>query len=89
MSGGSATRRALEVDFLMPTKGGGLRLIEAKAGSSARPEAGGSMLRLRDAIAKVHRRGKVEMVVAYASLQRETTVAEGLRAVGWRDMFAT
>jgi predicted AAA+ superfamily ATPase len=81
-------QKGLEVDFLVPTKGGGLRLIEAKAGSSVRPEAAASMLKLRDAIARAHRRGRVEMILAYESLKAATTAAEGVRAVGWRDLFA-
>lgn len=82
-------QKGLEVDFLVPTKGGGLRLIEAKAGSSVRPEAAASMIKLRNAIEKAHRRGKVEMILAYESLKAATTAAEGVRAVGWRDLFST
>lgn len=80
-------QQGLEVDFVVPTKGGGLRLLEAKAGSSARPEAASSMLRLRDAIARSQRRGKVEMAVVYESAKPVSrSVAEGVRAVSWRDL---
>ncbi len=80
-------QQGLEVDFVVPTTGGGLRLLEAKAGSSARPEAASSMLRLRDAIARSQRRGKVEMAVVYESAKPVSrSVAEGVRAVSWRDL---
>lgn len=72
---------------VVPTKGGGLRLLEAKAGSSVRPDAAASMLRLRDAIAKSDRRGSVEMAVVYESVKPGTqSVSDGVRAVGWREL---
>jgi type IV secretory pathway TrbL component len=78
------------VDFVVPTKGGGLQLIEAKAGGTARPEAAAAMLRLRDAIAKSGRRGKVAMTIAYEPAKPGAlVVADGVRAVGWRDLFAS
>jgi len=80
-------QQGLEVDFVVPTKGGGLRLLEAKAGSSVRPDAAASMLRLRDAIAKSDRRGSVEMAVVYESVKPGTqSVSDGVRAVGWREV---
>ena len=80
-------QQGLEVDFVVPTKGGGLRLLEAKAGSSVRPDAAASMLRLRDAIAKSDRRGSVEMAVVYESVKTGTqSVSDGVRVVGWREV---
>lgn len=80
-------QQGLEVDFVVPTKGGGLRLLEAKAGSSVRPEAAVPMQRLAAAIARSDRRGKVEMAVVYESEKPVSRcVAEGVRAVSWREL---
>lgn len=86
-------QQGLEVDFVVPTKGGGLRLIEAKAGSTVRPEACVPMQRLANAIEKAGRRGTVEMLLAHepakAAKPGAIGVAEGVSAVSWRDLAAT
>lgn len=83
-------QQGLEVDFVVPTRGGGLRLLEAKAGSSVRPEAAVPMQRLATAIAKSGRRGSVEMALVHESAKGmkglALPVAEGVRAVGWREL---
>ncbi len=83
-------QQGLEVDFVVPMRGGGLCLLEAKAGGSARPEAVAPMQKLARAIAKSGRRGAVAMVLVHepakAARRGLIGVAEGVTAVGWREL---
>jgi predicted AAA+ superfamily ATPase len=82
-------QQGLEVDFIVPIRGGGMRLIEAKAGSTVTPELARSMQRL--ATARGVQRGKVEMLVVHrppAAGSTSRALAPGVQAVGWRDFVA-
>jgi uncharacterized protein len=82
-------QQGLEVDFVVPIRGGGMRLIEAKAGSTVTPDLARAMQRLATAWGK--RRGKVEMLLVHrpsSAGSPSRALAPGVQAVGWRDFVS-
>jgi hypothetical protein len=83
--------QGLEVDFVMPGRGGGLRLIECKAGRTVSPAMAGPLLRLRDAVKKKRPKGAaVGMFLVHEApkvTNRIEALAPGIRALAWRDFI--
>jgi len=80
-------RQGLEVDFLVPKKGGKLLLVEAKATRTVRPEAAEALNRLKNSITGY----SVEAVLAHLPSERGpsfTALRPGIRAVSYRDVPA-
>ena len=84
-------QQGLEVDFVVPDKGGRLRLIEAKASRTVTPEMARSMERLA-AAAKVQGKSRVaEIVVVHRPPKAGTpsrALAPGVQALPWRAFTA-
>lgn len=81
--------QGLEVDFIVPIRGGGMRLIEVKASSTVTPDLARPMLNLARAWGR--RRGKVEMRLVHRpprAREASRAVAPGVEAVGWREFSA-
>ena len=82
----------LEVDFVIPGPGGRIRLVEAKASRTVRPDMTAAMRRLAESWA-VHApsRGDAEMFLVH---ERSPTgpathaVAPGVKAMPWTEYFA-
>lgn len=80
--------QGLEVDFVVPGRGGSVRLIECKAGRTVVPAMAVPLQRLSATMAKKGR-GRVDAVLVYEGRGRavETqAVAQGVRAVDWREI---
>lgn len=78
-------RQGLEVDFLVPKKGGRLSLIEVKATRTVRPEAAEALARLGKAI----RGYSVEKVLVHLPARTGPSVSfvrPGVRAMTYRDI---
>ncbi|OGA08058.1 MAG: hypothetical protein A3D95_13140 [Betaproteobacteria bacterium RIFCSPHIGHO2_12_FULL_69_13] len=79
-------RAGLEVDFVVPGEGGGVRLVEAKASRTVTPDMAAPMRRLATAFGK--RRRAVEMQVVYRPprfLEPSRAVAPGVQALTWQE----
>jgi hypothetical protein len=81
--------QGLEVDFLVPGRGGSVTLLECKAGRTVTPSMAAPMQRLAEAM---RRKGPVGtpvdmFLVHQAPRSRFDTeaVAPGVRAIGWRE----
>jgi len=86
-------QQGLEVDFVVPTRGGRLRLVEVKASSTVFPDMARPMRRLAEAlIERAPRRGRPEMYIVHErAVGGGTTsraIAPGVSAVSWCE-FAT
>lgn len=82
-------QQGLEVDFVVPIRGGGMRLIEAKAASTVTPDLARPMQSLARAWGK--RRGRVEMLIVYrppSGGAPSSALTPGVRALGWREFTA-
>ena len=85
-------QQGLEVDFMVPGKGGAMRLVEAKASRTVTPYMASPMQRLADAarIASGRRR-PVEMFLVHRPSRSGTVsraVAPGVQALPWQDFVA-
>jgi uncharacterized protein len=82
-------QQGLEVDFVVPGKGGSAHLIEAKATSTVTPDMADPMRRLADAwTRRGSRRGKVDMTIVYPPTRSSLSsraLATGVEAVAWPD----
>ena len=82
-------QQGLEVDFVVPAKGGGLRLIEAKASRTAVPAMARPMERLAAAWRERSRaRAIVEKMVVHRpprSAVASSAPAPGVKAMPWRE----
>lgn len=80
-------QQGLEVDFLVPRRGGGMRLVEAKGSATVRPEMAAPMQRLARAMRERHgTRTKTELLLVHMpsrSGPRSPAVAPGVRALDW------
>lgn len=80
--------QGLEVDFLMPGRGGAVALVECKAGRTVTPAMAAPMQRLAEAMKR--RRGKttpVSMFLVHQSPKSGTptqAVSPGVRALPWQ-----
>jgi predicted AAA+ superfamily ATPase len=83
-------QQGLEVDFVLPGKGGTVRLVEAKAARTVTPGDAGPMQKLAAAWRRrPAARGKVEMVLVYRPARAgaaSRAVAPGVRALPWREL---
>ena len=81
--------QGLEVDFVMPGRGGSLRLVECKAAKTVMPAMAAPMQRLGSAMKNKRRKGAaVSMFLLHQAPQlgaRTTAVAPGVRALPWRE----
>jgi predicted AAA+ superfamily ATPase len=83
-------QQGLEVDFVVPSKGASLELVEVKASRTIRPEMARPLLRLAEAFRASGSRSTIDMTIVHQpSSVRSTAVAPGVRAVAWTDYFAT
>ena len=83
--------QGLEVDFVVPGRGGSLVLVECKAGRTVTPAMAAPMRRLRDAARKGRRKAAgVNMVLVHQAPKAGSgteAVAPGVRALAWRDFL--
>jgi predicted AAA+ superfamily ATPase len=83
-------QQGLEVDFVVPGQGGGLRLIEAKSTVTVTPAMSIAMQRLAAAWNERKRRGGVEMYLVHQSgvhAAAARAVSPGVQAYGWREFL--
>jgi hypothetical protein len=84
--------QGLEVDFVVPGRGGSLSLVECKAARTVTPAMAVSMQRLAAAVKKKRsKRTAVDMVLVHQAPQSGATIATiapGVRALPWRDFLA-
>jgi len=82
--------QGLEVDFLVPRRGGGVSLIECKQSRTVTPAMAAPMLRLREAFAKRQGRTPVAMTVVHEAPRAGSpthALAPGVSAVPWREFI--
>jgi predicted AAA+ superfamily ATPase len=83
--------QGLEVDFVVPGRGGSLALVECKVGRTVMPAMATPMRRLRDAAIKRRRKGTaVNMLLVHQAPKAKSgteAVAPGVRALAWRDFL--
>lgn len=81
--------QGLEVDFVVPGRGGLVRLVECKASRTVTPAMAAPMLRLREALVRRGPRGAgVQMSLVHQPVRagaRTPALAPGVRAVPWLD----
>jgi uncharacterized protein len=82
--------QGLEVDFVVPGRGGSLALVECKAVRTVMPAMAAPMRRLCDAASKKRRKGTaVNMFLVHQAPKVKSgteAVAPGVRALAWRDL---
>lgn len=82
-------QQGLEVDFIVPTRGGGVHLVEAKAARTVTPSAAAPLQRLAAAWrGQPGPRGSAEMTLVHRPAQVEPAshaVAPGVRAMPWQE----
>jgi uncharacterized protein len=85
-------QQGLEVDFVVPTQGGGVRLIEAKAARTVTPSDAAPLQRLAAAWrGQPGPRGSAEMLLVHRPARTEPAshaVAPGVRAMPWQEFVA-
>ncbi|MBI4950525.1 MAG: ATP-binding protein [Myxococcales bacterium] len=85
-------QQGLEVDFVVPRPGGGLRLVEAKASRTVTPSMAEPMRRLGTAWRKQPgTRGEVEMLLVHEAPRAPVpsrAVAPGVQALSWQELVA-
>jgi predicted AAA+ superfamily ATPase len=83
--------QGLEVDFLVPGRGGSVALVECKAGRTVTPAMAAPMQRLAEAMKKKRPKGSaVDMFLVHQAPRsgvRTPAVAPGVRALPWRDFL--
>jgi predicted AAA+ superfamily ATPase len=80
-------QQGLEVDFLVPGRGGTIHLIEAKASKSVNPRMAEPMRKLSEAFKRTTPRRRVEMTLVHEASRQGAvmeTVAPSVRALTWR-----
>ncbi len=84
--------QGLEVDFLVPGRGGAVKLVECKAGRTVTPSMAAPMRRLAEAIkGKRRQRTAIEMFLVHQPPKipvATQAVAPGVRASAWPDFIA-
>lgn len=84
-------QQGLEVDFLMPRRGGSMVLVECKAGRSVTPAMAAGLRQLGAAMTGKRGRASVEMRLVHQSPDAGTStqaVAPGVRALAWQRFVA-
>jgi predicted AAA+ superfamily ATPase len=83
--------QGLEVDFLVPGRGGSVALVECKAARTVTPAMAMPMQRLAEAMKKKRPKGTaVDMFLVHQAPRsgvRTPAVAPGVRALPWRDFL--
>jgi len=83
--------QGLEVDFLLPGRGGSLTLVECKSGKTVTPAMAAPLQRLSEALVRKRAKGtRVEMFLVHQpapSSPRTLAVAPGVRALPWREFL--
>jgi predicted AAA+ superfamily ATPase len=83
--------QGLEVDFLVPGRGGSVALVECKAARTVTPSMAAPMQRLAEAMKKKRPKGTaVDMFLVHQAPRsgvRTPAVAPGVRALPWRDFL--
>lgn len=81
--------QGLEVDFVIPGRGGSVSLVECKAAATVTPAMASPMRRLASAMKSKGRKGAaVSMLLLHQAPQhgvRTTAIAPGVRALPWRE----
>ncbi len=84
-------QQGLEVDFVVPGRGGAMTLLECKASRTVTPAMATPMQRLSDAMKKTRPTGTaVDMFLVHEAPTAGTptqAVAPGVRALPWREFF--
>jgi predicted AAA+ superfamily ATPase len=84
--------QGLEVDFVVPGRGGALSLVECKATRTVTPAMTVPVQRLAGAVTKKHARGaSVRMFLVHQASSSGATisaVAPGVRALPWQDFLS-
>jgi len=82
-------QQGLEVDFIVPAKGGGMRLVEAKSSRTVTPDSARSIERLAAAWSqRPHARRIVEKLVVHRPPRvaaGSSALSPGVQAVSWRE----
>ncbi len=82
-------QQGLEVDFVVPTQGGGVRLIEAKAARTVTPHDAAPLQRLAAAWrGQPGPRGKAEMILVHRPPRAQPgshAIAPGVQAMPWEE----
>lgn len=84
-------QQGLEVDFLIPRRGGSMVLVECKASRSVTPAMTAALRQLGAAMKGKRGRGSVEMLLVHQSPDAGTStqaVAPGVRALAWQRFVA-
>jgi hypothetical protein len=85
-------QQGLEVDFVLPRPGGGLTLVECKAGKTVFPHDARPILRLAEAVRKHRPPGtRLELCVVHEPRPGSavtSALAPGVRALPWPDFVA-
>ena len=84
-------QQGLEVDFLMPGRGGSVALVECKATRTVTPALAASMQRLAEAVKKKNRKTSVKMFLVHEAPKagnRTETVSPGVRVMAWQSFVA-
>lgn len=86
-------QQGLEVDFVVPGRGGVVALVECKATRTVTPAMAAPMQRLAAAMRKRHQKGAaMEMFLVHEAPKagiRTQALAPGVRAVPWREFLET
>lgn len=84
--------QGLEVDFLVPGRGGALSLVECKAGRTVMPAMAAPMQRLATALKQRRRHGiDLDLSLVYQPSKTSgstTALAPGVRALAWQEFIA-
>ena len=82
--------QGLEVDFLLPGRGGSVALVECKAGRTVTPDMAVPMQRLAEAMKRKHAKAVVTRFLVHQEPKAGTptqAVAPGVRALPWRNFL--
>lgn len=85
-------QQGIEVDFVMPRRGGTITLVECKAGRTVTPAMTAALRQLGAAMEKKHPRTPVDMVLVYqppTAGASTRAVAPGVHALPWQEFVAT
>jgi hypothetical protein len=81
--------QGLEVDFVVPGRGGALTFVEAKLTRTVVPSMAAPMLKLAEAARRAHPRSGVSMALVHETSDSSAvsrTIAPDVRALHWRDL---
>ena len=85
-------QQGMEVDFVMPRRGGTITLVECKAGRTVTPTMTAPLRQLGAAMEKKHPRTPVDMVLVHqppTAGASTRAVAPGVQALPWQEFVAT